>query len=136
MNKVCITIDKCCDCQHHYVQRIYTADSWEHVEGLYCSKVTDVRSSNQKHRLVVSDDWDAREHSRIPDWCPLLNKNKHGGSYDIPQLVVDNSPERVHELERKLKEANETLTRTYAIIGKFVEDPNPFGMERLNKEET
>lgn len=77
MNKVHIEINNCCDCQNHYVQRIYTADSWEHIEGVYCSKVSDGSAgfgANGKHKLVVWDDWDCRSCANIPDWCPLLKK--------------------------------------------------------------
>lgn len=70
-NKVCFEIDNCCDCPNHYIERIYTADSFEHEEGLYCSKVDDKNSYNKKHKLVVADDWDVRKSSQIPDWCPI-----------------------------------------------------------------
>lgn len=71
MNKVCFEIDNCCDCPHHYTEKIYTPDPWEHEEGVYCSKVKDTNSYNKKHKLVVTDDWDVKRWSQIPDWCPL-----------------------------------------------------------------
>lgn len=71
MNKVCFEIDNCCDCPHHYKERIYTPDSFEHVTGVYCSKVIDMNSYNKKHKLVIADDFDVRKWSQIPDWCPL-----------------------------------------------------------------
>jgi len=76
MNKVCFDIDNCCDCPNHYKERIYTADSWEHEEGVYCSKVEDKNSNNKQHKLVVSDDWNVRKWSQIPDWCPLLKSEQ------------------------------------------------------------
>ena len=76
MNEVCLKITNCCDCPNHHIERIYTPDSFEHEEGVYCSKVEDENSYNKKHRLVVSDDRDVRKWSRVPDWCPLLNNNK------------------------------------------------------------
>ena len=74
MNKVQFNfeIDNCCDCQNHYTEKIYTPDSFEHEEGVYCSKVNDEDSYNKKHKLVVADEWNVREWSQIPDWCPLL----------------------------------------------------------------
>ena len=74
MNKVCLKITNCCDCPNHYIERIYTSDSFEHEEGVYCSKVEDRNSYNKKHKLVVSDDRDVRKWSHVPDWCPLCSK--------------------------------------------------------------
>lgn len=71
MNKVCFEIDNCCDCLHHYTERVYTPDSWEHETGVYCSKVEDKNSYNKQHKLVVADEWDVRKWSQIPDWCPI-----------------------------------------------------------------
>ena len=61
-------IENCMDCDHHTVERIWTPDSWEHVEGCYCTKCN--------NKLVGSDDWDVRDNATIPDWCPMLEKNK------------------------------------------------------------
>jgi hypothetical protein len=73
MNKVCFEIDNCCQCPHHYQERIWTPDSWEHDYGVYCSKVEDKKSYNKKHKLVAEDEWDVEKYSKIPNWCPLLN---------------------------------------------------------------
>jgi hypothetical protein len=75
MNKVTFTheIDNCCDCPYSYNESIYTPDSFEHEIGIYCSKIKDEKSySIKKHKLIVADEWDLREYSQIPDWCPLL----------------------------------------------------------------
>lgn len=58
-----ITIDNCCDCGHSKKKRIYTSDSFEHLEGLYCTKCSD--------KLITSDDKDVRKYAQIPDWCPF-----------------------------------------------------------------
>ena len=53
MNKIKVNfeIDNCCDCPNHYTEKIYTPDSFEHEEGVYCSKVNDKDSYNKKHKL-------------------------------------------------------------------------------------
>lgn len=72
-NTLTVNITNCKDCKNHYCERIYTADSFEHEEGMYCSLVTDKNSYNHKHRLIASDDIDVTRYSDIPDWCPMLN---------------------------------------------------------------
>lgn len=72
MNIISFGIDNCCDCPYSYTENIYTPDSFEHEEGIYCSKVDDTNSYNKKNKLIVADDWDIRKWSQIPDWCPLL----------------------------------------------------------------
>lgn len=76
MNEVCFKINNCYDCPYSYIEKIYTPDPFDHEEGIYCSKVEDENSCNKKHKLIVSDDWDIRRWSQIPDWCPLLRKEK------------------------------------------------------------
>lgn len=75
MNKVCFCIENCCDCPNSYTQRIWTADSFEHEEGIYCSKIEDMSrdgfGKNGKHKMITFDDWDIRKYATIPDWCPL-----------------------------------------------------------------
>lgn len=71
MNKVCFEIKNCCDCPNHYIEKIYTLDSFEMELGCYCSKVEDKNSYNKKNKLVVADD-DVKRWASIPDWCPLL----------------------------------------------------------------
>lgn len=66
MAKVSIEISNCCECKNHDIRRIYTGDSFEYVEGVYCTACND--------RLVVSDDRDVRKYADIPDWCPLIKK--------------------------------------------------------------
>ncbi len=66
INKVCFTIDNCCDCQHSHIDKIYTPDSFDHEEGIYCLKAN--------NELIASDDWNIRNKASIPGWCPLLNK--------------------------------------------------------------
>jgi len=76
INKISIKIEleNCCDCPHHYIEKIYTPDPFEHEEGCYCAKVEDKNSYNKRHKLVVADDWDIRKWSEIPNWCPLLRE--------------------------------------------------------------
>lgn len=71
INKVQFEIDNCCDCPYHYIEHIYTPNSFEHEEGAFCSKVNNKKSYNRKHKLIVADDWDVRKCSNIPDWCPV-----------------------------------------------------------------
>ena len=78
MNKVCLEITNCCDCPNHYKQRVYKESAENpdaHEIGVYCSKVGDKDSYNQKHKLVVMDDNDVRTWADVPDWCPLLEQN-------------------------------------------------------------
>lgn len=82
MNVLNVNIDNCMDCKNHYVDRILTADSFEHEEGVYCKLCPDTSygkfGQNGRHRLVCSDDWNVRKYSQIPDWCPLLTRSNYG----------------------------------------------------------
>lgn len=73
-NKVYIEIANCCDCPYHYKEQIYTSDWFEHEMGVYCSKVADDKSYNKQHKLVAADDWNIREYTQVPDWCPIILK--------------------------------------------------------------
>ena len=66
MNEVKFIINNCMKCPYHYVEKIYTSDSFEHEEGCYC-KI-------KNNKLVVADDWDLEKWAEIPDWCPLIGK--------------------------------------------------------------
>ena len=75
---ICIEIDNCCDCPYSHTERILTPDSWEHEEGIFCSKMKADRKYNGVNtddRLIVSDGWNLRKWASIPDWCPMA-KNK------------------------------------------------------------
>ena len=63
MNTCVKIIDNCLDCNSCFVDRILTADSWDHEEGAYCKEVL----KNGKPRLIASDDWDLRKWSKVPD---------------------------------------------------------------------
>lgn len=65
-NIVTFKIDNCMKCPFHFVDKIFTDDSWNHEEGCYCKK--------SDNKLVGADDWHLEEYTKIPDWCPLLNK--------------------------------------------------------------
>lgn len=82
MNTATIHIENCLDCPRCYTDRILTADSFEHEEGAYCSDVVDESrdgfGKNGRHKLIGSDDWRLRNYTSVPDWCPLLNKQKDG----------------------------------------------------------
>lgn len=47
-----------------------------------------------------------------------------------PGKWMEKDQPTARDLEKQLKATNERLEKTYAIIGAFVENPNPFGMER------
>lgn len=81
MNSVTFKIDNCLKCPKCYVDPIYTADSFEHESGAYCSLVEDketgkIFGQNGKHKIIGSDDWHLEKYTKIPDWCPLL-KNEN-----------------------------------------------------------
>jgi hypothetical protein len=61
------TITSCNDCPHCQRDRVYTADSFEHVEKFTCLNV--------KKPKVISEYVDWHEKVSIPDWCPLLKVN-------------------------------------------------------------
>ena len=86
-NQVTICINNCKECTSHYTEKIYTSDSFEHITGLFCSKVEDKNSENHKHKLVAEDDWDVYKYSEIPDWCPLLDKNNATDNVKIMFVV-------------------------------------------------
>lgn len=79
MNTVTFHVENCLDCPRCYTDSIYTADSFEHEEGAYCSVIEDKSKNgfgkNGKHKLIGSDDWHLRDYTKVPDWCPLLNKS-------------------------------------------------------------
>lgn len=71
MATVKVEIDNCCDCAYSNTERLYTADSFEHEEGLYCTKFCSI---DGMARLICSDDRNLRKYAQIPEWCPLLSK--------------------------------------------------------------
>ena len=104
-NELIITINNCAQCSNHCIERIYTADSFEHEMGLYCKATP---QSNKPGRLVASDDRDVTKYSDIPDWCPMLpcNKNKSNTlSKDVKILVIVGMPKTYKTmLWRSIKE--------------------------------
>lgn len=78
MNKIVKEMTRCKECQNHKIARVYTADSFEHISGVYCYKCKEVKPRGDfgvqagLGRLVGTDD--NKDFDMIPDWCPLLSK--------------------------------------------------------------
>lgn len=77
---IVIEIKNCNDCTNHEIHGIYTEDTFENEQGIYCSKVEDSSDSWERYtydghinkKLVHSyDTWES-EKAAIPSWCPLL----------------------------------------------------------------
>lgn len=66
---VTLKIKSCTECPFLKEERAYTADSFEMVFDLFCTK-----KKNKKIAGYVG--WTKSEQSsvKIPDWCPLLKK--------------------------------------------------------------
>ena len=65
-------------------------------------------------------------------YCKHTCDISHAANFEQvePGKWMEKDRPTVQELEDQLKEVNEKLETTYRIIGAFVENPNPFGMER------
>lgn len=79
MNIATIKIDNCLNCPHHFVDRIWTADSFEHESGCFCMLVREddmVKKEfhRQEQKMVGCDDWHLERYTKVPDWCPLIKK--------------------------------------------------------------
>lgn len=86
------------------------------------------------HRITIdrATEKKNRRESRKADLIKFADEGdktpvfRHGGSYDIPCLMVDNGLDRIRELEKQLGEANDKLEKAYHVIGQVVDQPNPF----------
>ena len=79
-------IDNCCDCGYSNRERIHTADSFEHEEGLYCTKFCSVDGTP---RLICSDDKDLRPYANVPEWCPLSNSGVAQVKKDLEEICKE-----------------------------------------------
>lgn len=79
--KISLVVEKCVQCPFHETHMIVTSDSFEHEQGLYCSKVEDDSESWGRHtydgfidrRLIGADEWSISEIP-VPTWCPFITK--------------------------------------------------------------
>ena len=80
MNRVYFEISNCTKCPFSHQSSIITADSFEHETGIFCTKVEDDSGDWSHHtcdghtpyRLIVADEWNARQYAKVPDWCPFI----------------------------------------------------------------
>ncbi|HAU88209.1 MAG TPA: hypothetical protein DCW90_22860 [Lachnospiraceae bacterium] len=114
MNACVKVIDNCLDCNSCTVDRILTADSWDHEEGAYCKEVL----KNGKPRFIVSDDWDLRKWSKVPDWCPNLLKDYLGNLLDKAGVAtVKKFDEKLDNLLKDLDDDYTKVIRTLIRMG-------------------
>ena len=76
-------IENCCDCGYSHRERLYTPDSFEHEEGLYCTKCV---SKDGMSRLICSDDKDLRKYAKVPEWCPLADSPVNRVKKDLEEI--------------------------------------------------
>jgi hypothetical protein len=77
-----LTITNCSECPHHRLERYYTADSFEYVCNLLCSKTdrprpetTDkMKRVENSSRIAFVETGSPAAKAPIPDWCPLRPK--------------------------------------------------------------
>lgn len=114
MNTCVKIIDNCLDCNSCFVDRILTADSWDHEEGAYCKEVL----KNGKPRLIASDDWDLRKWSKVPDWCPKLVESRLN-KLRIKAGVSSNKKfdEKLNDLLKSQGEEYSKLIKTLISMG-------------------
>lgn len=130
-NTCLLEITNCCDCPNHIISRIYTEDSFEHEEGVYCTKI---KNKNNKFKLVASDDYNVKKYSHVPDWCPLLKYNSDDTSGDIFTSPIDYAlKETMKQFENKndgdSKLIYSALARSRAICEKIIINGiNVYGM--------
>jgi hypothetical protein len=58
-----LEIKTCKECPHFEERRMYTADSFEHANDLFCEK-----ENGKKIQGYV--EWHEEKDVKIPDWCP------------------------------------------------------------------
>ena len=132
MNTCVKIIDNCLDCNSCFVDRILTADSWDHEKGAYCKEVL----KNGKPRLIALDDWDLRKCSKVPDWCPKLIKSRLN-ELRIKAGVLSNKKfdEKLNDLLKSQGEEYSKLIKTLISMG-FAYDQVTFerdvAIEQLN----
>lgn len=73
-----LKIDKCSECPHCKITRLYTGDSWEHAEDYWCKATPDV-PKNERGRSALPFklisgyvEWND-EIPSPPEWCPFLD---------------------------------------------------------------
>lgn len=69
MAKIVLNITKCSECPFIKTKVVYEEDSFSRDEDWLCTK-----TKRKKNLIESSVHW--TEHPKIPDWCPILLKNK------------------------------------------------------------
>lgn len=67
MTQIILDINNCTECPHHKRSRVYTEDSFEHIEEWFCKKAD--------RKISGYVEW--RDNVAIPNWCPLEVKNEN-----------------------------------------------------------
>lgn len=117
----------CKDCKNHKVGSILTADSFEHWSGVYCSKCEEVLPDEEFGvcrgigRLVAYDDFDVYKHSKIPDWCPLLDKSQ---SFSCEESILHkfDKEEELSDLEVRLLVKGISKIRNAWVSGFYISE--------------
>lgn len=106
-NKIIKEITRCKECQNHKIARVYTADSFEHISGVYCYKCKEVKTKADfgvqagLGRLVGTDD--NKDFDIIPDWCPLLHKSEDSSREPIMRKFDDEDTLSKQEIKLMVK---------------------------------
>ena len=118
---IIVEIKNCNDCVNHEVHSIYTEDTFENEQGIYCAKVEDSSDSWERYtydgrinkKLVHSyDTWES-EIARIPSWCPLLI-----GSYK--RIIEDISRSPRQPIEKVHKDTIKLASCIIEMLGEIV----------------
>jgi hypothetical protein len=63
-----LVIEKCSQCSHCEIERMYTSDSWEEAYNWFCNK------DEKKIKIQGYIEW--HDKVEVPEWCPLRVKRK------------------------------------------------------------
>lgn len=65
-----IEAENCKCCRDLSVEKLYTADSWDHAFDWFCT-------FNGQHKKIAGYiEWPKEEPKEIPAWCPRRQKSK------------------------------------------------------------
>ncbi len=97
-NIAVVKIDNCINCPHHKrITSAYTGDSFDMAdEDSICVNPATSRRSDQRgahetvHGRMIygSERWWKKEYTAVPDWCPLLPKQKAAEPSGLLPTVV------------------------------------------------
>lgn len=96
---------KCETCGHCNKQRVYTSDSWEHVEKWTCK-------NNNK---VIGEYIEWNDKISLPDWCPILGGISKTINNDKVKDILNNNLDKDNVFKSFLEEYAKKEENTFLL---------------------